>query len=474
MAQINGYHKMLEELRTKMDLLNDAAGEKIKSADDNEDAFIKEMASETINGLNIMSKPAIVVQTILTLYGYQLTKEYAEEREALLERISIEKEKIRKEGKNDKCPDYDRKNNAYLSYANPLIRAFHEEKIEKFRTWLNATCTWVWYLAGNPKNISMLTCISWTQAFENLCEEAVNDQRVEWRSCTNHKGDDVAKIDLPEVPNFTCPTIVRVPFGNDWQQISNASKNFDNNINAVKKSAANAVPNHSCAYGANPNGIAQAGIDPFIKSANGSMAQGMINDEELNPLPKLPLEDLEPLRSITEELNPLPDLRKSKLAKELLKKMMTGSCSNVKNSKDILKEKIEKMLKDVKELDAYENVIEQIKKLESDIDLKESNTQKKEDLKKQIEKMKQETEKMDNYEKIQTSKTAMEKIMKEMDAMDDKNFMKNKFEKIIQLVDEMEAAPSILKGIQQNGLQLSLSTGIQAPGTFTPSKSLYN
>ena len=88
--------------------------------------------------------------------------------------------------------------------------------------------------------------------------------------------------------------------------------------------------------------------------------------------------------------------------------------------------------------------------------------------------MQQETDKMDKYEEVPQSKKEMEKIMKEMDAMDDKKFMKEKFDKIRQAVDEMEAAPAILKNIQQNGLQSSLSSGIQAPGTFTPVKGLFN
>ena len=58
--------------------------------------------------------------------------------------------------------------------------------------------------------------------------------------------------------------------------------------------------------------------------------------------------------------------------------------------------------------------------------------------------------------------------------MDDKKFMKEKFDKIMKSVNEMEAAAAILKGIQQNGLQSSLSSGMQAPGTFTPVKGLFN
>lgn len=88
--------------------------------------------------------------------------------------------------------------------------------------------------------------------------------------------------------------------------------------------------------------------------------------------------------------------------------------------------------------------------------------------------MQQETDKMNKYEDVQQSKKEIEKAIKEMDAMDDKKFMKEKFDKIIQAVNEMEAAPAILKDIQQNGLQSSISSGLQAPGTFNPVKGLFN
>jgi Flp pilus assembly protein TadD len=497
MAQINGYGKMFEELKTGLDSMNDKAGKKINSADDNDSsAFINEMASEMIKGISMMSKPAVVVMVILAKYGYQLSEEYAEEHEALLTELSNEGKKIRKGAENDECPAYNAKISAFLGYANPRIRAFHEKHLEKFRTFLNTTCTWVWYLAGNPKDLSMYHCISWTKAFVGFYEEAVSDLNVEWPGCANHQGDGVAAIALPKVPDFTCPTIVRVPFGNDWQQLSNSVKNFDDNSSGIKQNANIPIPNSSIAYGAGLNGIAEAGRDPFSKTANGSVTAGMVNDDELAPLAKIksdedelaPIvkiksdeDELAPIVKIQpEELTPLPFLdelehrRKSKLAKELLTKLMTADCKNVKDSKDILKEQIERMLKGVKELEAYEHVIEQIKKLESEIEQKETDQVISDLLKKQIEKMQQETEKMHKYEQVQQSKNEIEKIIKQMDAMDDKKFMKEKFEKIWQAVEEMEAAPATLKDIQQNGLKPTISSGIQAPGTFTPVKGLFN
>ena len=68
-------------------------------------------------------------------------------------------------------------------------------------------------------------------------------------------------------------------------------------------------------------------------------------------------------------------------------RMMTADCKNVKDSKDTLKEALERMIKGVRELEVYEHIIEQIKKLESEIEQKEADQANKDLLKKQIEKM---------------------------------------------------------------------------------------
>jgi Flp pilus assembly protein TadD len=476
MAVKNGYSKMFDTLKSQIDLMAEASGAEVQALmDKGEKEFVETMAKENIKGIGVMSKPAIIVQMILQAYLKTWMEEYVKEGSHLMETINGERIRMTKTGENDKCPDFDRKNNAFLVYANPLIRKFHAEKIEEFRMWLNAFCTWAWYITGNPKNTILTTCIGWTGAITEMYQNAIDNQFAFPKSCVKQNGDGLQNTEIPSIPNFTCPTIVRIPVGADWQQLSNAAKNFDNNSSGTRQNAKNPVPNHSIAYSVDHSAIAEPGRDPFTKTANGSMSPGMINDQELTPLSKIPLDDLTPLPKIlSDDLTPLPDLRKSKLANELLKKMMKADCKNVKNSKDILKEALEKMMKGVRELEAYENLIEQIKSLESEIEQKETDAGKKEQLKQQIEKMQQETDKMDKYEDVQASKKEMEKIMKEMDDMDDKKFMKEKFDKITQAVEEMESAPAILKGIQQNGLQTSISSGLQAPGTFTPVKGLFN
>lgn len=482
----NGYSKMFEQLKNTIDTLAEASSAEVEALmEKGQNEFVKTMKKENIKGLNRMSKPAVTVMKVLQVYLAKWMLDYTKENSQLMDNINAQKIEMTKSGENDKCPDFNRKNNLFLTYANPLIRSFHENKIEEFRTWLNAFCTWSWHITGNPKNTIMSACIGWTGAITEMYQNAIEAQYAIAKSCVKQNGDGVIITPPPDIPNFSCPSVVRVPVGADWQQLSNAANNFDINSLGAKQNANNPIPNQSTVYTADQNTIAEPGKDPSTKTANGSMSPGTINDDEmtplskiplddLTPLSKIPLDDLTPLPKIPDELTPLPDIPKNKLAKELLKKMMTADCKDIKNSKDILKEQLEKMMKGVKELEAYENVIEQIKKLESEIEQKETNAQNKEQLKKQIEKMQQETDKMDKYEDVQQSKKEIEKAIKEMDAMDDKKFMKEKFDKIMESVNEMEAAPAILKGIQQNGLQSSLSSGMQAPGTFTPVKGLFN
>ncbi|HWR33078.1 MAG TPA: hypothetical protein VN451_06115, partial [Chitinophagaceae bacterium] len=431
---------------------------------------------EAIKGLNVMSKTAVTVQMLLQIYfakwGENNVKDYA----ALVNMTNAKRTEMTKSSDNDKCPDFDRKNNEFMAYINPIIRDFHERKIEEFRTWLNAYCTWVWYIAGNPKNSIMTMCISWTEALAELYQNAIHDQQAIAKSCISQNSDGRRFIPTPEIPNFSCPTLVKVPFGKDWLELGNAVKNFDENSLGIKNNVSNPIPNHTSAFGGDHKSIAQPGKTPFVKTSNGSVAPGMINDnDELTPLTKIPLDELTPLTKIPlDELTPLPDLSRTKFLKDLLNKMMTADCKNIKSTKDKLKEQLDRMMKSVKELESYEHVIEQIKKLEAEIEQKETDARKKEELKNKIKQMQDETDKMDKYEQVQQSKKELERIMKEMDAMDDKKIMKEKFDKIKQAVDEMEATPAILKDIQQNGLQSSISSGIQVPGTFTPVKGLFN
>ncbi len=322
----NGYDKMFEELKDKIETLEEASNAEVNSlVEKGEDAFVSTMAMESIKGLNVMSRTAVTVQMILQIYIAKWTKDYVNENDALQRKINAARITMTKIADNDKCPDFDRKNNDFLAYANPLIREFHAKKIDEFRTWLNAFCTWSWYIAGNPKNTVMTECIGWTAALAGFYENAIHDQEAIAKSCVKQNGDARTFVPTPNIPNFSCPTMVSIPMGTEWQQLGNAVKNFDANSLGIKSNPSNPIPNSTITIGGDSKSIAQPGKAPFTKTANGSILPGMINetDDELTPLSKIPLDDL----------TSLPDLRRSKLLKDLLNKMMTADCKNLNKYK---------------------------------------------------------------------------------------------------------------------------------------------
>lgn len=322
----NGNDKMFEELKNKIETLEEASNAEVNSLmEKGEDAFVSTMAQESAKGLNVMSKTAVTVQMILQIYIAKWMKDYVNENDALQQKINAARITMTKITDNDKCPDFDRKNNDFLAYANPLIREFHIKKIDEFRTWLNAFCTWSWYIAGNPKNTVMTQCIGWTAALAGFYENAIQSQEAIAKSCVKQNGDARTFVPTPNIPNFSCPTMVSIPMGTEWQQLGNAVKNFDANRLGIKSNPSNPIPNSTIAFGGDAKSIAQPGKAPFTKTANGSVLPGMINetDDELIPLSKIPLDDL----------TSLPDLRRSKLLKDILNKMMTADCKNLSKYK---------------------------------------------------------------------------------------------------------------------------------------------
>lgn len=338
----NGNSAMFTDLDEKIESLLEASSAEIRDlAEKNMGAFVGEAMGETMKGVNITSKTAVIVQLLLQLHMAKWTDDYTKELADLQNMINTKRSEMTKSGDNDKCADIDKKNNNYLAYINPIIREFHAKKIEEFRNWLNAHCTWAWHVAGNPKNTVMTSCIGWTSTLIGLYKEAITSQEAIAKSCVETKSDGTTLVPTPEIPNFKCPTLVKIPFGKDWQDLSNATKNFDANSLGIK-SKSSPIPNNTTAYGGDDNSIAQPGPAPYTKTTNGSVASG--GEEELTPLSKIP----------ADELTPLPDLRRNKLLKELLKKMMTADCKDVKSPKEKLKEALDKMMEKVNEMDKAE------------------------------------------------------------------------------------------------------------------------
>ncbi len=246
----NGFYKMIENFKSKIEILKDASESEIDELfKKDEDDFAKEMMKESIKGFNMMSMTAVIVNKILILHMAKMEEANVREYAAFIEEINKKGLEITKHNNNDKCPDWDRKNNAFLAYANPLIREFHAKRIEDFRTWLNAFCTWIWYIAGNPKNTVMSMCVGWTEAITEMYSDAVHDQKAIKKSCVYSKGDGVSFFESPQIPDFSCPVLFGIPTSAEWQQLSSAANNFDKNNYTLKSNSANPIPNQTIAFG---------------------------------------------------------------------------------------------------------------------------------------------------------------------------------------------------------------------------------
>ena len=117
--------------------------------------------------------------------------------------------------------------------------------------------------------------------------------------------------------------------------------------------------------------------------------------------------------------------------------------------------------------------IEQIKELERKIEQKEIDAQKKEELKKKIDAFQKSVDELDRYEQMKELFKTAEQFGKEMEAMDDKKAFREHTQKIIQMVEEMDNTSAAINEIRQTGLHPSISSGLQAPGTFAPNKTLF-
>lgn len=524
-ATRQAYLDMVAEFTDKIEEMTNTLGSDLDNlAKKGEDEFVKQIAGEAIKGLSFMSKPAVIVLQVLSAYELKWMLAHADSLKAIgewKEGLRIEKEaeikKIYKQisdSKKTTCENYKRRldalENEYMSRVNNRLRDYLVRTTEEYRQWLNAWITWSWYPAGNIKNSVLMQDLGFTAHLAETYSSIVTSMEIMDEHCNSKPSDLKKKIPPPEIPNFTCPAVVSIPAGPEWQQLVAAGKDFNKNSYNMKKTDM-PVPNASVAFGTSKM-VAQPGFNPSAKTANGSIKPGnadveaavdkglmsalrkvngrnkevgdaidkglsdalkrtqerrraaAVSDDELVPLPNIPLDELTPLDPKL--------LNKYKMTKELIGKMMTADCKNVKTPRQNLKDQLEKMMKKVKELDAYENMMDEIKKLEQQIEQKEADAAKKEAFKKQMERMMEEVNKMDKYEDMKTRQQNIEKIMKEMDAMDDKKAFKESMEKTMRLVNEMESAADALQSIQQGGIQPAISAGVQAPGTFAPIKGL--
>lgn len=464
----NGYTKMFVVLEDRIDTLKEASETEINAlAEKGEEEFVKAMMQESIKGLNVMSRTTVTVITVLTQFVGQWAQDDLKEHIQMLDLIAAKRKEMTKAGKEDKCPDWDRRNTAFLQYINPLIREYHARKIERFRTWLNAYCTWVWYLTGNPKNTVMSMCIGWTAALAGLYENAVHDQEAIARSCVKQDSDAETFVAAPVIPDFSCPVTVKLPLGKDWMNISNATTSFDASSLGIKQTA-NPVPNTSIVYGVGLGSIAQAGFSPFSKLTSGNIStsnaavetaqdngllKALKKTNQKNGIKARPT-DAQLAEAINKRLSGL-------LAKSVMKKYLATECNKKEPPPKPVKFEVS-----LGKLILFPEGAEVIQEDDHMIALlKEGGSIYYYDDGREVHYPALIVELGELVlEDVETGPVKKPEVIIQPAGTSDNFNLKDKV---------MEALDKMVKSIESFGLQSSLNSGVQAPGTFTPQKDLF-
>jgi hypothetical protein len=133
--------------------------------------------------------------------------------------------------------------------------------------------------------------------------------------------------------------VVTIPVGLDEIRLSAEAINFNNNSWNIAQAPGTTVPNLTMAFGVGKSDIVEAGKygNPYTKTGNGSITASGIgtsggNDDDLAPLTKIPMDELAPLdpqllntnKKLT--VTDANKINRAKLARQILKKMMSVKC----------------------------------------------------------------------------------------------------------------------------------------------------
>lgn len=315
------YDQMLDTLVATLTQMNEGAGQDLAAlADKDMKTFVNTLMAETQKGINVMSKIAAYIDKILEGYIAEWHRRYLQESMELKLKIDEVRKQMTAMKPGEKCQATDRKRNAFMEHINPIVRKFHAQKIEEFRVWLNAYCTWVPYVVGNPKNGALVRCLSWVTLFAGMHTSAIDDQQVESPTCKPPSDVVAIPVALPEIPSIHCKSPVKMPLGLKDIQLTAESINLDANQWGIKQSTTSPMPNLRLSFGVSKGVIGEPGKFgcPFAKAGGGvlSFSGHSARGDELTPLPNVK-DELAPLSKILDELMPLDPtlLRNEKRAK---------------------------------------------------------------------------------------------------------------------------------------------------------------
>lgn len=301
----------ITEFRDEANKEMDALLKSDKSADG--DKFVSEMMTASLDGLNLMSKPALYIMAILTVEYRRLAQE-AQDSAIALGKFVEEKRKIRDDVPDDaKCALHDAKSNEYMAAVNPRMHKFWTQHMEKFRVLLNAWCTWRWFIVGNVKKTVTVELLEWQLGFLDLRRGALRTFEIEQPHCRSTNEPEGTTVEDLEYYYTDCIPEVKLPFSVSTLEASANAAKMSNNAFGMKYSGT-PIPNASLTYGISGSIISEPGLysNPGIKTSEGGITPTGINysdasnDDDLVPLPKLP-------PASEDDLVPLPKLPKAPL-----------------------------------------------------------------------------------------------------------------------------------------------------------------
>jgi tetratricopeptide (TPR) repeat protein len=490
-AILVAYKKMNDHLtdlvKNILDKLDDDLDQTTKKG---EDEFVRIMTAESMKGLNMLSKPAGMIIGVLGIYMSQwqerTTKEILEIekwKEGLVKKRDEEIAAIYKRMENSKgsCKQYkaqlDTLENQYLRTFNGRMRSFMVQKEDEVRHWFNMYCSWNWYVAGNVKNIILLQDYGFVGLLSNYTTGIITALDVRQEHCADHSDELNKTIPLPEMPNFDCRPVISVPAGTEWEELAAGIMDFDDNGYGLKKTG-EPVPNINAAYGLSDL-LAEPAIAPFVNTADGSVSPAnYINPDDMEPsyyadekyIPADP--DTKP---VPEQDTWGKERRTSRMIRELLGDMIQADCRGLKNSKDALREALARKKEIMR--DRIYHQTDNLNKYD-----KLGNAIREERIKELLQQAKQTYE---NFIKDNNADHFLEnadQLTRTLSELRDFSSARAEWElqQAFRLINntqqdvwEAQNGPKVINKIEQAGLQVSISNGLQAPGTFKMSKDLF-
>ncbi|MGB4770493.1 MAG: hypothetical protein WBP58_03495 [Chitinophagaceae bacterium] len=276
------------------------------------DKFVSEMMTANLEGLNMMSKPALYTLAILTEEYKRMATEMQDSALTVQRFVDYQRHLKGKVPPDAKCQFLDIKSDEFMRAVNPRVEKLWKHNLEKFRVWLNVWCTWRWFITGNVKNTVTVELLEWKLGFLDLRRSALSTLVIESPNCKSIiEPADIKAKDLPYYYTFCIPE-VKLPFSISTLEASADAAKMDNNAFGIKYNAQQ-IPNASFTYGISGIVLSEPGLygNTGIKTSEGDITPQNINyadanqDDELVPLPKLPPaseDDLVPLPRISKEL----------------------------------------------------------------------------------------------------------------------------------------------------------------------------